>query len=106
MNDKELADKAVAFDVGAYDAGARWPYWVDGHEWMDEWAFVRDWRVAGELMEKCQKIYVEYIGEPEQTVYARAADNRTWEWPAGESLPRTIIEAVVEALSPASAGQQ
>ena len=50
-------------------------------------------------MEKCQKMYVEYIGEPEQTVYARAENNRTWDWPVGENLPRLIIEACVEALS-------
>ena len=61
-------------------------------------SLVCDWRVAGALIEKCQKVYIEYIGEPEQTVYARAEDNRTWEWPAGESLPRTIIEACCEAL--------
>ena len=100
MIDKELADKVVALGVGAYDAGERHhAYWVDGHEWMDAWAFVCDWRVVGELMEKCQKMYVEYIGEPEQTVYARAENNRTWDWPVGENLPRLIVEACVEALT-------
>ncbi len=87
MNDKELADKVVALGVHP-------------EETLPDDEFVRDWRVAGALMEKCQKIYAEYIGEPEQVVYARAADNRTWEWPSGKSLPRTIIEACVEALGP------
>jgi hypothetical protein len=111
MNDKELADKVVALGAGSECKGfyshvgsgflpekiQRTPAWFDRNNCLPA-VFVRDWRVAGALMEKCQKVYVEYIGEPEQTVYARAENNRTWEWPAGENLPRTIIAACVEAL--------
>ncbi len=92
--DKELADAIVALGVGGGSA----VYWLDKESFHPD-KFVRDWRVCGALIEKCQKVYIEYIGEPEQTVYARAENNRTWEWPAGESLPRTINEACVEALS-------
>ena len=102
MSDKELADKVVALGVGEKDTFRPYMYTLGKFESVryeaDE--YVRDWRVAGALMEKCQKIYAEYIGEPEQVVYARAENNRTWEWPSGESLPRTIIEACVEALEP------
>ena len=106
MNDKKLADKVVALGVGGQD---KYPLSMDGvgfyqtpgdeSDGLCAELFVRDWRVAGALMEKCQKMYVEYIGEPEQTVYVRAENNRTWDWPAGENLPRLIIEACVEALS-------
>ncbi len=99
MTDKELADKIVAFDVSYQDHLGR--YWVNGMKYQphESRLFVRDWRVVGALMEKCQKIYVEYIDELEQTVYARAENNRTWDWIQNEeSLPRAIIEACVEAL--------
>jgi len=105
--DKKLADGVVALGVGCTfewgdTEGVMSQCWAPDSETsgMDADKFVRDWRVAGALMEKCQKVYAEYIGEPEQTAYARAENNRTWEWPTGESLPRTIIEACVEALSP------
>ena len=105
MTDKELADRVAIILEAKRGQGPTVDSWFLHHKGIDQYlgfidlSLVRDWRVAGALMEKCQKVYVEYIGEPEQTVYARAADNRTWEWPAGESLPRTIIEACVEALS-------
>ena len=101
MNDKELADKVVALGVG-YKGTSGKDWYATGVEIpsLHSYEFVRNWRVAGALMEKCQKIYAEYIGEPEQVVYARAENNRTWEWPSGESLPRTIIEACCEALGP------
>jgi len=107
VNDKELALRAIDCGVGRYLLkdqkhsmlpGPEQHFEING-ETMTEADFVRDWRVVGVLMEKCQKVYVEYIGEPEQTVYARSENNRTWDWLAGESLPRTIIEACVEALS-------
>ena len=104
MNDKKLADKCVALGVGGHGLDAEIEiYWIGDSNTMLTKKFVRDWRVAGALMEKCQKMYVEYIGEPEQTVYARAENNRTWDWPAGENLPRLIIEACCVALGDADA---
>ena len=98
MNDKELADKCVALGVlTTYDTEF---YRFPAEGWCDEARIVvRDWQVAGAMMEKCQKVYAEYIGEPEQAVYARAENNRTWEWVHEASLPRAIIEACVEAQS-------
>jgi len=109
MTDIDLANKIVALGVAARSSEA---YALIGDDTDDFYTyamgkaseFVRDWRVAGALIEKCQKIYIEYIGDPEQTavaltVYARAENNRTWDWKFGESLPRTINEACVEALN-------
>lgn len=104
MNDKELADAvAMILDAKKGEGFTADNYFLH-HIGIDQYlgfnaeSFVRDWRVSGAMLEKCQKVYIEYIGEPEQTVYARAADNRTWEWPTGESLPRTINEACAVAL--------
>jgi len=96
-----LADRIVALGVGIHDPslGGR-NYWIQDRIWPPIPAdkFTHSWEVAGALMEKCQKVYVEYIGEPEQTVYARAENNRTWDWLHGDSLPHVIIQACVEAL--------
>ena len=98
-DDKWLADQVVALGVADWSGIWKGYLTMGSGQYQSLYEFVRDWRVAGALMERCQKIYAEYIGEPEQVVYARAENNRTWEWPSGESLPRTIIEACVEALS-------
>ncbi len=99
MNDKELADAVVALGVGFVDSsrGYQIVSALDMSGVVEQ--FVRDPRVAMALILKCQKIYIEYIDEPELAVYARAENNRTWDWKHGESLERTIVEACVEALS-------
>ena len=103
MTDKELADKIVALGVGKKSEPHMFgDYMVVNKAFpyrMETEYFVRDWRVCGALIEKCQKIYIEYIGDPEQTVYARSRDNRTWDWLSGESVPRMVSEACVIALT-------
>ena len=58
MNDKELADRVVALGVGS--AGDGDVYWLDpdGSDPQSMWPndFVRDWRVAGALMEKMDPV--------------------------------------------------
>lgn len=100
MNDKSLADKVVALGVnrrqtpdlcGAYDPQT----WSD----QSDQDFVRDFRVAGALIEK----------HPEGVTYTFDDDSANWvAWVYGkghegqfsnESLPRAIIEACCEALS-------
>ena len=98
--DKLLADKIVALGVGhRSSADDRW--YGTGVEIPDHHAsgFVRDWRVAGALMEKCQAVFVEKLTED---VWACRADKaygeRTRNWHEDGSLPRAIIEACVRAL--------
>jgi hypothetical protein len=65
--------------------------------------FVRDWRVAGALMEKCGGIYAHnephikgwwaYV-ETDKAVRLPVTNGKT----ENESLPRAIIEACVKAL--------
>ena len=98
QTDKELADRIVAKGVGYHSIHGNWYGLIGSLSDMSAEEFVRDWRVAGAGIQKCQKIYIEYIGEPEQAVYARAENNRTWDWIHRESLPRAINEACVEAL--------
>ena len=88
MNDKELADKVVALGVKRFPA-------LFGHYQPHDHDFVRDWRVAGALMEKVGRIEI------------RQEHDGTWSvdilWAKvsctyNESLPRAIIEACCEAL--------
>lgn len=93
MNDKELADAVVelGIDPHAYSDGmVKFPA---------EYFLVRDWRVAGALMEKMTG---------ELTVWEQIYDNDSPVWIVetflanvdgrNESLPRAITEACVEAL--------
>ena len=101
MNDKELADKVVALGVFRHwNINPARGYIIDdglGGERVEinEATFVRDWRVAGALMEKVGRIEI------------RQEHDGTWSvdilWAKvsctyNESLPRAIIEACVEAL--------
>jgi hypothetical protein len=103
MNDKELADKLVELGIGTkFDFPARgWMYGLDGiHGTDDEQqypsSFVRDWRVAGALMEKWGNglEYVLIVDVWEIQWW----QNETDQYLRNESLPRAIIEACVEAL--------
>ena len=94
MTDSELADKIVALGVGEVKLEC---YWM-AHGGYKAEQFVRDWRVAGALMEKCYMVEVEAFrrwsvmverpGKPQAYFKAR-----------NESLPRAINEACAEALS-------
>ena len=120
MNDKELADRVVALGVGRQ---GKHPKSCDGvgfyftpkdssgsDEGMYSSLFVRDWRVAGPMMEKCIKddrldlrcvsgswmpslerfdACVATSATPTYGVYLDRSN---------ESLPRAIIEACCEAL--------
>lgn len=112
MNDRELADKVVALGVGykhRYSARGHM-YNLDGDffgpdsDEMYDADFVRDWRVAGALVKKCQAIFVEAVSGTESTVdmWGCRADaaygRRTRKWYEDAFLPRAIIEACVEAL--------
>ena len=79
MTDKELAAKARAVVGEVYS------------DWDFDSQFVRDWRVAGALMEKT-------LGEVPDFIDI-ANDLRDVLIDGAESLPRAIIEACVEALS-------
>ena len=94
VNDKELADRIVALGVGNHQ------HFSDGRDKGDWYGFdctgdtaeyfVRDWRVAGALMEKCKYTHGGYwFG----VVWDQAGLTHT-----DESLPRAICEACVEAL--------
>lgn len=101
MNDKELADRVVALGVFRYwnNDSARGYVIMDSHELSAE-HFVRDWRVAGALMEKC----IVYEGLPWVDIWNNPIEFLDF---CGEQineqsiheLPRAIIEACVEALT-------
>lgn len=98
MNDKELADKVVA--LGVLDGGNDQYYAHLGinERHLSAKEFVRDWRVAGALMEKVDSIYPEKLIDERWQVQA-SLDAMPTEWLTNESLPCAITEACVEALS-------
>lgn len=111
MTDQELADKVVALDLGyvQYDQQDKFaPYFISFDRYDDRKVaaevLVRDWRVAGALMQKALHdgpdgdLYVGWCPDKEFWV---VNDDYTNDSPiiTGESLPRAIIEACVEALS-------
>ncbi len=99
MNDKELADAVVALGVG--DMGAMGTiFWPDDNHWIGIAKFVRDWRVAGALMEMGQAHFIEKLTEAKWAVRSdkRYGEGKTRVWYDDESLPRAIIEACVSAL--------
>jgi len=108
MNDKELADAVVALGIGTQ---VDYPKSSDGvgfyHTPEDDCGesdgvystlFVRDWRVAGALMEKVDSCYPEKLIDEQWQVTA-SMDCMPTEWIQNDSLPRAIIEASVEALT-------
>ena len=101
MTDKELADKAVA--LGVIKQYGTPPntlvYWLGGIDLGAVDTAVRSWLVAGALMEKCPAVEIDTIGNPWWVVALRNVKPEQWFKAKGESLPRAIIEACVEALS-------
>ena len=111
MNDKELADKVVALGVGSLlPAKNKYGVHVRSYPWYeindDEFVsgstaksakqFVRDWRVAGSLMEKVDWAGANIDIEKWSTGYEVAIDGSIYR--EDESLPRAIIAACTEAL--------
>ena len=113
MNDKELADAVVALGVGQRidledpHSGTAWVLTEDcGTAWLTGESFVRDWRVAGALMEKCTDLHYDTIStwnsKPSLTTiiaWANGGVDSSEEVEVNESLPRAIIEACVEAAT-------
>ena len=113
MNDKELADRCVALGVGLQkDLNGYYCYPPNSDTPIHYQRLVRDWRVAGSLMEKMDgELLIWRINYEDEdleggelisvlTGYAwvvepvRSKDSRQ-----DESLPRAIIEACCEALN-------
>jgi hypothetical protein len=102
MNDKELADRIVALGVGSGLADC---YLIDAFS-QSAYQFVRDWRVAGALMEKMSSVHVYWddIGWSCKATerYVTGKDTGVGNVDALDrqyhDLPRAICEACVEAL--------
>jgi hypothetical protein len=103
MTDEELANKIVVLGVGRpftyYDGGDQFYIIKYGKLTADK--FVRDWRVAGAMMEK--------MPDGEVTIWQQKYEDDSPMWIVethltnadgrDESLPRAINEACSEALS-------
>ena len=94
MNDKELADKIVACGVWCSPDHRKDLFGTEDIGFMRAEPFVRDWRVAGAMMEKIGKICV---GACESCIVVHVDDNQTQEFSI-ESLPRAINEACCQVL--------
>ena len=113
MTDSELADTIVALGVGkvyraingdAYEPPDPFRALGEDVRCYPAKQFVRDWRVAGAMMEKLGNFLIERSGTllGVSTQYATPQPGKFWHADAGshdESLPRAINEACVEALS-------
>ena len=99
MNDRELADAVVALGVAKRypDESEWWVYWFDGAGSFSAKEFVRDWRVAGKMIEKVDAVYVEaLVGGCFQVQVMM--DCESTDWHEDLSTPRAIAEACCEAL--------
>jgi len=91
MTDQELADRIVSLGVGN-------SYWM-GPEAMLTQAFVRDWRVAGALMEKCKSDVIVVDTENSEPYVSIRPQLSAEVWaPLVDSMPRAICEACCEAI--------
>ena len=94
MNDKQLAERIVALGVGdkrELSAGNR-KWYVYSWDLFDK-DFVRDWRIAGALMERCVDFEYQMC---DGCVYA--STNGREAYIETDSLPRAICETCVEFL--------
>ena len=111
MSDRELADKLVALGViRAESHYGRLVYFKPGEHYGqpgidgDAESLVRDWRVAGAVMEQLVgndtlvwlQAYPDLADHKVQPVWIVESGNHSGR---DESLPRAIIEAGCEALS-------
>jgi len=92
MSDRKLADRAVALGVGKKLDSI---YYSWGQQ-SDK--FVRDWRVAGALMEKVPTIELAQLVNSQGWAAQAADEDCLYTEVRNESAPRAIIEACVEAL--------
>ena len=81
MNDKELADAVVALGVGQKDPHQKiLPYQApDSNEWDEDELFVRDWRVAGALMENVTKPATDPLISLAGAAF-ELLDTNMWDW--------------------------
>lgn len=106
MDDRKLADRIVALGIARKWKEGITPggYKIEGRSgafWLDPHTFVRNWRVAGALMER--------MVAGELLIWRQAYDDDSPVWIVethltnadgrDESLPRAINEACVEALN-------
>ena len=97
MNDKLLADRVVALGVGSTH-GCLYSHILKPvfEQLAPAGMFIRDWRVAGTLMEKYGRfIKIDSMGDQEWIVACCRPGSREH---IGHILPRTIVEACVEEL--------
>ena len=98
MNDKELADKVVAILGTATVADWDQPVVIqDNGAWMGVVPYVRDWRVAGALMEKLESydgFLLQQSGDDAGMCRVEVAGGTG----INGNMCRAIIEACVEAL--------
>jgi len=102
MTDKELADKVIALGIGRVLEESDWinekgDYAIGGNSGNAKW-FVRDWRVAGVLIERYETPIIVHRAEQNYRVHSPDVINVEVKI-IQTSLPRAIIEAYVEALS-------
>ncbi len=100
MNDKELADAVVALGVLHEDQGIYSfdPFPCHPYASMTAKQVVRDWRVAGALIEKCDTVQFTRTTTKGSYVVARKGDSRGYaEQPKGNDS-RAIIEACVDEM--------
>ena len=95
--DKELADKVVALGVFTALGTNENIYHIANAIPLTAHDFVRDWRVAGALMEKCEDVNSVKRRNLGYVIESIIGD-RTGE-AQNDSLPRAICEACVEALT-------
>ncbi len=101
-SDKELANSVVALGIGGrLGSPDNCKYCVQGMDrHLRAEPFVRDWRVAGALLERVHQIPTKpviSIEDGQVIIYDIYSDINIEV--TNESLPRAIIEACVEALS-------
>ena len=94
MNDIELTDKIIALGVGQAHSrnNAYSVYYLSGPHAVNAEHFVREWRVAGAMME-----LVEANSKTSDTSWA-FGKALAWFRDGQISLPRAINEACVEAI--------
>ena len=111
ISDKELAQRAVGFGVGLYLItdqkhsmlpGPEHHFEIDGRSMSDS-EFIRDWRVVGELIQKCRDRgwTVEMIHDGTVFVYTGLMDSNynVAQSEPGSDLPLSYVQACAEALA-------
>ncbi len=99
-SDKELANSVVALGIGGrLGSPDNCKYCVHGMDrHLRAEPFVRDWRVAGALMERVRHLHMDFAYKNGWLVRAVSLEGNIHEL-TGEHRTRTIIEACVKALS-------